>query len=162
MRRLVEAEVASVINWSKAFVGVLGIMDTVIAMPAGHQRRDHHFRSDAQRLAHEILRKVFSRFDDDASELMAKGEGPRQRLRPMTFKNMEIGTAYPAGANLNERGLFGNLRPCHRTDLRLRAGTGEGGDADCAVAHGRFIQCHSGSRPKRSEGREAGILNPGL
>src|SRR5262249_57536738 len=108
MRRLIEAEIASVINRSKAFVGVLGIMDTVIALPAGHQRRDHHFRPDAQRLAHEILRKVFSRFDDDASELMAKGEGPRQRLRLMTFWKIDIAAPHPPHPNPHKRAAFPN------------------------------------------------------
>ena len=54
----------------------------------------------------------------------------------MAFENMKVGAAYPAGANLNERGFVGNLRPWHRTDHRLGTGTGEGSDADGAVAHG--------------------------
>jgi hypothetical protein len=77
VRRLVEAEIAPVINRGQALVGALGIMDAVVALPAGHQRRDHHLRADAEFPAHEIFGELRSLFDDDAAELVAEGERPR-------------------------------------------------------------------------------------
>src|SRR5262245_42432190 len=143
MRRLVEAEIAPVINRGQALVGLLRIMDAVIALPARHQRRDHHLRADAERLAHEIFGELISLFDDDAPELVAEGERPRQRLRPVAFEDMKVGAAHPAGADLNQRGVCGDLRPRHRADDRLGAWTGEGGDADGAVAHGIVLSSQS-------------------
>ena len=55
MRRLVEAEIAPVVNRRQALVGVLRIVDAVVAGAARHQRRDHHLRADLQRLAHEVF-----------------------------------------------------------------------------------------------------------
>src|SRR4029453_9169396 len=95
-----------------------------------------HLRADAERLAHEIFGELLSLFDDDAPELVAEGERPRQRLRPVTFEDVKVGAAHPAGADLNQRGVRGDLRARYRADDRLGAGTGEGGDADGAVAHG--------------------------
>src|SRR5262249_39823161 len=46
MRRLVEAEIAAVIDRRQALVRALRIVDAVVAMATGHQRRDHHFRAD--------------------------------------------------------------------------------------------------------------------
>src|SRR5262245_44485362 len=138
MRRLVEAEIAPVINRGQALVGLLRIMDAVIALPARHQRRDHHLRADAERLAHEIFGERTALFDDDAAELVPEGERPRQRLRPVAFEDVKVGAAHPAGADLNQRGVRGDLRPRHRPDDRLGAWTGEGGDANGAVAHGLF------------------------
>src|SRR5262245_7272749 len=136
MRRLVEAEIAPVVDGSQALVGALRVMDAVIAPSARHQRRDHYFRADFQRLAHEVFGELRSRFDDDPAELVTEREGPRQWLRPVAFQNMQVGAAHAASANLNKRGILGNLRPWHGTDDRLGAGSGEGGDADGAVAHG--------------------------
>ena len=48
MRRLVEAEIAPVIDRRQALVGVLRIVDAVVAGAARHQRRDHHLRADAR------------------------------------------------------------------------------------------------------------------
>jgi len=126
-------------------------MDAVIAPSAWHQRRDHHFRADAERLAHEILGELRSGFDDYAPELVAERERPRQRLRPVTFQDVQVGAAHSAGADLNERGIFGDLRPWHRTDDRLGAGSGEGGDADAAVAHGFRLVMWGDGRPKRDQ-----------
>src|SRR5262245_32755556 len=164
MRRLVEAEIAPVINRGQALVGVLGIMDAVIATPAGHQRRDHHLRADAERLAHEIFGELSSLFDDDATELVAEGERPRQRLRPVAFEDMKVGAAHPAGADLDQRGVLRDLRPRHRADDRLGAGTGEGGDSDGAVAHGiarsvqilsRIIACWHRARIRARSSRSS-------
>src|SRR5262245_61988361 len=136
MRRLVEAEIAPVIDRGQALVGLLRIMDAVIAMPARHQRRDHHLRADAKRLAHEVFAEFATRFDNDAAQLMAEGEWPRQRLRPMAFEDVKVGAAHPAGADLDERSVLLHLRPRHRADDRRGARAGESGDADGAVAHG--------------------------
>src|SRR5262249_19552701 len=84
----------------------------------------------------EIFGELSSLFDDDATELVAEGERPRQRLRPVAPEDMKIGAAHPAGADLNERGVRRDLRPRHRADDRLGAGTGEGGESDGAGAHG--------------------------
>ena len=47
MRRLVEPEVAAVIDRASGTCWHLRIVDAVIAASARHQRRDHHFRSHA-------------------------------------------------------------------------------------------------------------------
>src|SRR6266480_1348233 len=138
MRRLVEAEIAPVIDRGQAFVGLLRIMHAVIAMPARHQRRDHHLRADAKRLAHEVFAEFAARLDDDAAQLVAEGERPRQRLGPVALEDMKVGAAHSAGADLNERRVLLHLRPWHRADDRLGARPGEGGDADGAVAHGIY------------------------
>src|SRR5689334_11865718 len=105
MRRLVEAEIAAVVDRRQALVGALRIMDAVIAVAAGHQRRDHHLRADLERLRHEVLIELGSAFDDDAAELMAERERPWQRLRPVTLEDVEIGAADTAGADLDQRRL---------------------------------------------------------
>src|SRR5580704_16638473 len=110
MRRFIESEVAAVIDRGEALIGTLGIMDAVIATAAGHKRRDHHFRSDRERLAHEILFEPAAQFHDDAAELMTERERPWQLLGPMTFEDVQIGSADAAGADLNERGVLGDLR----------------------------------------------------
>src|SRR4029453_11955699 len=138
MRRLVEAEIAPVKNRGQAFVGLLRIMDAVIAAPARHQRRDHHLRADAKRFAHEIFGKFAARLDDDAAQFVAERERPRERLGPVALEDVKVGAAHPAGADLNERRVLLHLRPWHRADDRLGAGTGEGGDADGAVARGIY------------------------
>src|SRR5262249_16774339 len=88
------------------------------------------------RLAHEIFGELTSLFDDDAAELVAEGERPWQRLRPVTFEDVKVGAAHAASPDLNQRGVLGDVRPRHRADDRLGAGAGEGGDGDGAVAHG--------------------------
>src|ERR1700748_2607288 len=98
MRRLVEAEIAAVIDRRQALVGALRIMDAVIALAAWHQRRDHHLRSHAKRLAHEIFFEFRAAFDNDATEFMPERERPRQRLRPMALKDVQLGAAYTASA----------------------------------------------------------------
>ena len=134
MRRLVEAEIAAVIHRRQALVGALGIMDAVIAMPARHQRRDHHLRSDGERLAHEILGKFRADLDQHAADLMPERERPRQLLRPVAFEDMQIGAAHAAGADFDERGFLGDFRPGHGADHRRGAGAVVGADAD--LGHG--------------------------
>src|SRR5262249_50359682 len=101
-----------------------------------HQRRDHYFRADLQRLAPEVFGEFRSRFDDDPAELVAEREGARQWLRPVTLQNIQVGAAHAPNTNLDKRGNLWDLRRWHGTDTRLGAGAGEGGDADGAVAHG--------------------------
>jgi hypothetical protein len=64
----------------------------------------------------------------------------------VTFEDVKVGAAHPAGADLNQRGVLGDLRPWHRADDRLGAGTGEGGDPDGAVAHGIVLSSQILSR----------------
>jgi hypothetical protein len=72
--------------------------------------------------------------DQHAAELVAERERPRQRLGPMTFEDMQVGAAHAAGADFDQRGVLRNFRPRHSADHRLRAGTGECGDADLVHA----------------------------
>src|SRR5262245_28609877 len=109
MRRLVEAEIAAVIDRRQALVGALRIVDAVKAVTAGHQGRDHHLRSDLERLRHEVFGELAAAFDDDAAELMAQRERPRQGFRPMAFEDVQIRAAYAAGADLDQRGLLADL-----------------------------------------------------
>src|SRR5205085_4136455 len=121
MRCLVEAEVAAVIDRRQALVGALRIMDAVIAAAARHQWRDHHFRSHCKWLAHEIFGELGADLDQHAADLVTERERPRQWLRPMSFQNMQIGAANPAGADLDQRRFAWNLRPRHGADDGLRA-----------------------------------------
>jgi hypothetical protein len=107
-------------------------------MPAWHQRRDHHLRADAQRFSHEVLGEFCSGLDDDAAELMTQRERPRQRLWPVAFENVQVGAAYSARADRNQRGFLRNVRPFYRADHRRCTGAGEGGNSNGAVAHGIF------------------------
>ena len=54
VRRLVEAEIAPVVDRGQALVGLLGIVLAPVAEAAGHQRRQHQLGADADRLAHEV------------------------------------------------------------------------------------------------------------
>ena len=137
MRRLVEAEIAAVIDRRQALVGGLRIMDAVVAVAAGHQRRDHHLRADLQRLAHEVLGEFVAAFDDDSAELVAERERPGQRLRPVTFQDMQISAADAAGADLDQRSFPADLRPWHGADDGLAARACVGADAD--LFHGYFL-----------------------
>src|SRR5262249_7506316 len=140
----------------QALVGLLRIMHAVIAMPARHQRRGHHLRADAERLAPEIFGELCSLFDDYTPQLVAPGERPPPRVRPVTLEDGKGGAAHPASADLNQRGVLGDLRPGHRPDDRLGARTREGGDADGAVAHGIVLssQILSGSLPEITRSRQ--------
>ena len=42
---------------------------------------------------------------DDAGHLVAEGEGPGQRLRPMALQDVQVGAADAAGADLDQGGL---------------------------------------------------------
>ena len=105
-------------------------MDAVIALAARHQRRDHHLRSHVKLLAHEVFLEFRADLDQHAADLVAERERPRQRLRPMSFQDMQIGAADTAGADLDQRGLFRDFRPGHLADHRLCARTGIGAYAD--------------------------------
>src|SRR5690348_2537886 len=142
MRRLVEAEIAAVIDRREAFIRALRIMDAIIAMAARHQRRNHHARSDLQRLAHKVFFKLGAGFDDDAAEFVAERERPWQRFGPVTFKDVQVGAAHAAGADLDQRRLFRNFRPGNAVNDRLGAGTGEGRDAD--VLHASVLSAVPG------------------
>ncbi|MGY4461704.1 hypothetical protein ACVWYI_005664 [Bradyrhizobium sp. LB13.1] len=112
-------------------------MDAVIAAAAGHQRRDHHFRSHLERLAHEVLGEFVAAFDDHAADFMTERERPRQRLRPMSLQNVQVRAADAARADLDQRGLFADLWPWHAADDRLAARSRVGADAD--LVHGCFL-----------------------
>src|SRR4051794_22003641 len=137
MRRLLEAEVAPVVDRRQAFIGVLRIMNAVVAGAAWHQRRDHYLRADPKRLPHEIFGELRAGFDDHATELMAKCERPRQRLRPVAFQDVLVGAAHATRADLDQRGLPRHIRPRHGADHRRRAGPIEGRDADLVLGHVR-------------------------
>src|SRR5262249_35258448 len=102
MRRLVEAEIAPVVDRGEALVGVFRIVDAVIAAAAWHQRRDHHLRSDLERLAHEVLTQLGPYLHENAANLVPKRERPGELLRPVTFKDVQVGAANAAGADLDE------------------------------------------------------------
>src|SRR5262249_47018746 len=137
MRRLVEAEIATVIDRREAFIRTLRIMDAVVAAAARHQRRDHDSRSDPQRLAHEVFFKLATGFDDDAAEFVPERERPGQLFWPMSFKDVEVGAADAAGADLDERRFAWDIGPWNAMDDRLGARTGEGRDAD--MLHARVF-----------------------
>src|SRR6266852_3054277 len=122
MRRLVEAEIAAVIHRGQALVGAFGIVNAVIALTARHQRWDHHLRSHAKRLAHEIFLEVRADLDQHAAYFVAERERPRQLLRPVAFEDMQIGAAHAAGADFYQCRLLRDLGPRHGANDRLRAG----------------------------------------
>src|SRR5712692_9751257 len=122
MRRLVEAEIAAVIDRRQALVGALGIMNAVIAMAARHQRRDHHLRSHAEWFAHEVFFEFRADLDQHAADFMAEGERPGQLLRPVAFQDMQIGAANAAGADFYQCRLLRNFRPRHVANNRLCTG----------------------------------------
>ena len=130
MRRFLKTEIAAVIDRRETFVGALRIMNAVITAAARHQRRDHHARSDLQRLAHEVFDKFAAGFDDDAAEFMTKRKRPRQRFGPVPFEDVQVGAANAAGADLDQRRFLWNFRPGNAVDHRLGARTGKGRDAD--------------------------------
>jgi hypothetical protein len=135
MRRLVEAEIAPVIDGSETLVSALRVVNAVVATPARHERRYHHFGTNSEWLAHEVFGEVLALFYDHATDLMAEGEGPGQRLRPMTFEDVLIGAADPTGADLDECGVCGHLGPRHGLDDRTSARAGEGGDPNVRPLH---------------------------
>src|SRR3712207_491073 len=127
MRRLVEAEIAPVVDRREALVGALRIVDAVVAGAAGHQRRDHDARADLERLAHEVLGQLAPLLDDDAADLVPEREGPRQGLRPMALQDVQVGAADAAGADLDQGRLARHVRARHLADHRIGAGSGECG-----------------------------------
>jgi hypothetical protein len=139
MRRLGKAEIAPVIDRRQALVGVLGVVDAVIAASARHQRRDHDLRADGDRLSHEVLAELVTLLDDDAADLVAERERPRQRLRPVAFQDVLVGTADATRADLDERRVLRHRRPGHRLDDGLCARPGEGRDADVGSLHGSTL-----------------------
>src|SRR5213592_1382523 len=71
MRRLVEAEIAAVIDRRQALVGAFRIMNAVIAAAARHQRRDHHLRSHAEWFAHEVFLEFRADLDQHTADFVA-------------------------------------------------------------------------------------------
>src|ERR1700730_11203480 len=130
MRRLVEAEIAAVIDRGQALVCALRIVDAVIAMAAGHQRRDHHLRPYRERLAHEVFVEFRADLHQYAADLMSERERPRQCFGPMTLEDVQIGAADAAGPDFYQCGLLRNFRPWHAANDRLRAGSVIGAYAD--------------------------------
>jgi hypothetical protein len=92
-------------------------------MAAGHQGRDHDFRADFQRLAHEIFGEFRTDLDQHTADLMAERERPGQWLWPMAFEDMQVGAADAAGADLDQRCFLADFRPWHAADHRLCART---------------------------------------
>jgi hypothetical protein len=129
-------------------------MDAVIAMPARHQRRDHHLRSDRERLAHEILGKFRPDLDQHAADLMPKRKRPRQLLRPVALEDMQVGAADAAGSDFYEGGFLGDFGPWHGANDGGGAGAVVGADAD--LGHGGSLRPFGGVGSVR--GREGGYL----
>ncbi len=156
MGRLVEAEIASVIDGCQALVGGLRVMQAPVTGAAGHQRRDHDARADLERLAHEVGGEVRAFLDDDAADLVTEREGPGEGLRPVAFQDVLVGAADAAGADLDQRRLARHVRPGNAFDLRLGTGAGEGRDTDVWLGHG-FVSSWCffvvGSLPLRSSPR---------
>src|SRR5262245_37357272 len=136
MRRLVEAEVTSVVHRRQALVGGLWIVNAVIASTTGHQRWDHHLGADFQRLSHEVLRKILSFLDNNPAKLMTKREGPWQRFWPVAPEDVLIGSANPASPNLDQRGLCRNAGPRYGLNNGFRARSREGSNADRRLERG--------------------------
>ena len=130
VRRLVEAQIAAVVDGGEALVGRLGIVLAPVAEAARHQRRQHHLGADLQRLAHEVGVELRADLDDDAGQLVPQRERPRQRLGPMPLEDVLVGAAHAAGADLDQRALGRHLRPRHLAHDGLGAGPVVGGDAD--------------------------------
>src|SRR5690242_15538605 len=130
MWRLIESEIPAVINGGQTLVGAFRIMDTVIATPTRHERRNHYLRSHRERLAHKVFFELSAHFDEDATNFMAECERPRKLFGPVTFEDMQVGAAYSAGTDFDERRLLGNSRPRNGADHRLRAGASKRGNAD--------------------------------
>src|SRR5262245_53594566 len=130
MRRFVEAQIAAVIDRGQALVGIFGIVGAVITMAAWHQRRNHNLRSHLQWLIHKVFGEFRSCLNENPTNFMPEGEGPRKLFRPVTFKDMQIGAANPASPDFDESCILGNFWPRDRANYRLRARTGESGYAD--------------------------------
>ena len=130
VRRLVEAQIAAVVDGGEALVGRLGVVLAPVAEAARHQRRQHHLGADLERLAHEVGCQLRADLDDDAGQLMPQRERPRQRLGPMPPKDVLVRAAHPAGADLDQRALGRHLRPGHLAHDGVRARSVIGGDAD--------------------------------
>src|SRR5258705_3352509 len=172
MRRLVEAEIAAVIDRRQALVGVFRIMNAVIAMAARHQRRDHHLRSHAERFAHEVFLEFRADLDQHAADAVAERERPRQLLRRVALQDMQIGAANAAGADFNQRRLLRNFRPWHVANNRLRAGpvigantnlfhknsSGPSAIVDCCAWANRNL-CETGSAANVRAARTCGAVD---
>src|SRR5262245_49658219 len=130
MWRLVETQIAAVVDRGQAFVGILGIVGAVVTMAAWHQRRDHYFRTHRQRFVHEVFGELSACLNENPANFMPERERPRKLLRPVAFKDMQISAANSAGADFDESCLLGNIWPRDRANYRLRVRTGESGYAD--------------------------------
>src|SRR5690606_24716203 len=113
MRRLLEAEIAAVVDGRQALVRVLGVVLAPVAESTWHQRWKHQLRSNADGLAHEICLQLGANLDDNTGELMAEGERPRQWFRPVTLKNVLIRATNAARCDLDERPFWRDLGHAH-------------------------------------------------
>jgi hypothetical protein len=111
VRRLIEAEIATVINGRQAFVGVGREVLAHIAKSARHERRDHDLRADRERIAHVVLGEVGTDLLDHARDLVAEGERPGQGLRPVTGEDVQVGPADAACGDAKQRGAWRYGRP---------------------------------------------------
>src|SRR5215475_1277456 len=125
MWRLVETQIAAVVDRGQAFVGILGIVGAVVTMAAWHQRWDHHFRTHRQRFVHEVFGELSAGLNENPANFMPERERPRKFLWPVAFKNMQISAANSAGDNFDESCLLGNIRPRDCTNYRLSSRTGK-------------------------------------
>src|SRR5689334_11134461 len=90
-------------------------------MAARHQRRDHHLRSDLERLAHEVLFEFRANLDQHSADLVTEREWPWQWFRPVAFQNMQIGAANAAGTDLYKRRFARNFGPGYGANDRPRS-----------------------------------------
>src|SRR5690606_24412248 len=125
MRRLLEAEIAAVVDGRQALVRLFGVVLAPVAESTWHQRRKHQLRSNADGLAHEICLQLGADLDNNAGELMAEGERPRQWFRPVALQNVLIRATNAARCNLNERPFGRDLGPRHFPDHGVSARTVE-------------------------------------
>src|SRR5690606_10522811 len=109
----------------QALVRVLGVVLAPVAESTWHQRWKHQLRSNADGLAHKIGLQLGADLDNNAGELMAKGERPRQWFRPVALQNVLIGATNAARCNLNERPFGRDLGPRHFPDHGVSARTVE-------------------------------------
>ena len=83
-----------------------------------------------------LLGALFGKLMEDSGSVsaianfMAERERPGKLLRPVTFKDVQIGAANTASADFDESCPLRNLWPGDRADHRLRARTCESRDAD--------------------------------
>ena len=120
MWRLLEAEIAAVVDRGEALVRGLGVVSTPVAGAAWHERRQHYLGADGERLAGPIVGQFRADLDDYPSELVAQCERPGQGLGPVALQDVQIGAAHAARADLDQRRFPGDPWPRHLADHRRR------------------------------------------